>query len=136
MKIKTILVLLTLSVSLYGQEAVTTSKEIPKICISQFCEDSLRVSIKDIIADPVLRIFDSPYGNKLKGFRLRLNINGVIYTYEIPDKNKLSQEQIQLLKTVRNDEPKYNQLFIGDVIYIDDENKPCIAKGLYLWLKN
>ena len=109
---------------LFGQTA--------KVCIAQFSQDSLRISVNDIIKNPVIKICGLQ-DSKVISYRLTLNINGVIYEQTFTE-DTLRKEQIKKLLEVRNDMPKYNQLFIEQVKYRKLDNSVETANGLYLWL--
>lgn len=110
---------------LFGQTA--------KVCIAQFGQDSLRVSINEIIKDPVIRICGLQ-NIKIISYRLTLNINGILYEWDNLQKDSLSKKNIQKLSEVQNDLPTANQLFIEQVKYLKPDNSIEMAKGLYLWL--
>lgn len=110
---------------LFGQTA--------KICIAQFSQDSLRVSINDLIKNPTISICGFQ-DYKVISYRLTLNINGVISEWSNLQNDRLDEEKIQKLSEVKNDMPKYNQLFIEQVKYRKPDNSIETAKGLYLWL--
>lgn len=109
---------------LFGQTA--------KVCIAQFSQDSLKVSINELIKNPVIKI-TGLQDNKVISYRLTLNINGVINEQTL-NGDTLRKEQIQKLLEVRDDLPKNNQLFIEQVKYRKSDNSVETAKGLYLWL--
>lgn len=103
-----------------------------KVCIAHFTQDSLRVSVNDIIKNPVIKICGLQE-SKIISYLLTLNINGEIYEQTFT-KDSLGKEQIQKLLEVRNDMPKFNQLFIEQVKYLKPDNSIETANGLYLWL--
>ncbi|MCF8295925.1 MAG: hypothetical protein K9J13_00150 [Saprospiraceae bacterium] len=109
---------------LFGQTA--------KVSISNILQDSLRVSVYDIIKDPIIRISGSQE-NRIISYRLTLNINGVVHILNMKS-DSLEDEKIQLLKEVRNDKPRCNTLNIEQVKYRNPDNTIENAKGLYLWL--
>lgn len=110
---------------MYGQTA--------KVCIAQFGQDSLRVSINDLIKNPAISICGFQ-DYKVISYRLTLNINGVISEWSNLQNDRLDEEKILKLAEVKNDMPKYNQLFIEQVRYRKPDNTIETAKGLYLWL--
>ena len=104
-----------------------------EVCLGNYSEDSLRVSITEVIEDPSINIC----GLKdavIISYDLALNINGVVYEWQDLSAQALDQEKIELLQQVRNDLPKYNKLFLERVKYRNANDSIVDVKGLYLWL--
>ncbi len=104
-----------------------------QVCISHFDKDSSRVEAGEIVEDPVIRICGVKNA-KIISYALTLNINGVLYSWTELHKDSLSKENILKLYEIRNSLPKYNQLFIEYVKYLDTDKIIKTAKPLYLWL--
>lgn len=113
------------SIHSFGQNA--------KVGIANYFQDSLRVSIFDIVNNPTIKILGTTNA-KIISYDLTLNINGVIYEWKKLKNDTLDNKKIHQLLEVKNDKPKNNQLFIERVKYIDSLGKEQNAKGLYLWL--
>jgi antitoxin component YwqK of YwqJK toxin-antitoxin module len=103
-----------------------------KVCIADFSQDSLRVSVNDIVKNPVIKICGLQ-DVKVVSYRLTLNINGIIYEQTI-EGDALIKKHIQKLLEVRDDLPRKNQLFIEQVKYLKSDSSIETAKGLYLWI--
>lgn len=103
------------------------------VVISNFHRDSLRVSVKDIIHDPVIKVFGDTRA-EIISYDLILNINGVVSKWRKYKSDSIDSKKLQRLLEVQNDKPKYNQLFIDQVKYIDSLGQEQDAKSLYLWL--
>ena len=119
------LVFLLISFCSFGQ--------IRKVGISNFYQDSLRVLVHDIIQNPVINLFESN-DEKIISYDLTFNINGIIYEWRRLENDTLDNKKIEQLLAVKNNMPKYNQLFIEKVKYVDSLGLEQEARGLYLWL--
>ena len=123
---------LIVSLNIFGQ-----IKSIrPKVCIANFGKDSMRVSVKEILKDPVLRICNSKEDFKIIKYNLITVINGVIYEGWNEKNDTLYNDIIQKMPEVIDSMWEYNQLLIRNVLYQRKDNSIDTAEGLYLWLSN
>lgn len=124
-RIFSIIILALIHSNSFGQKS--------QICIAKYSEDSLRVSVHDLIKDPIIGICG--IGDHLiLSYALSLNINGVLYQWKNLTNPKLDKEKIELLREVQDDMPKYNALIIENVHYTVDTDTIVQNPGFFLWL--
>jgi len=127
-----ILLFSIVSLNIFGQ-----AKPIrPKVSVANFGEDSMRVFVNKIQADPILRICNSKENLKIISYQVVLNINGIIYAWWQFNNDTLEKEKIQKMIEVHDSLQEYNQLIIKNVLYQKPDKSIDTANELYIWLSN
>ena len=109
----------------FGQEA--------KSSINNISTDSLRISIYDILKNPVIRVNNEEF-KEIISYSFGLTINGVYHNWNKLKSDTLSQNITSKLDEVNDSMPLYNQLFIEKLKYLTTSGEIKTAKNLYLWL--
>jgi len=104
-----------------------------KVSIANFSQDSLMVPVSYIAKDPIIR-FSGLQNNKIISCELFANVSGVVYSWNMSNKDSLSKKIIQVLSEVKDAEIIISTIGIDNVKYLKSDSTIGRGKGLFLFL--